>query len=84
MSENRNRIQKNAKWFMKIHRRLINPPYPVRIACPACTHWLIEVNADLIEIDNGFGLPPSELKAIDVWMRIKHTCGAKITLYWKA
>lgn len=83
-SDRRRRIQKDARWFVKLHRRLINPPYPVRIYCPACGHPFCEVNADLVEIENSFGLPAVELKAVDAWSQHKHTCGAKITLYWKA
>jgi hypothetical protein len=75
-------VQKDAKWFLKIHRRLIKPPYPVKIPCPGCSHWLIEVNSDIVEISNDFGLPPRELKAVDVWMRIRHSCGTMVTLYW--
>lgn len=77
-------IQKSARWFMTVHRRLIRPPYPVRIYCPACGHPFCEINAELMEISNHFGLPPEELKAPDAWSQHKHTCGAKITLYWKS
>ncbi len=76
--------QYSARWFLKIHRRLIKPPYPVLIRCPGCGHGFIEVNADVIEISNDFGLPAKELKAVDVWQRIKHSCGALVVVYWKA
>lgn len=78
------RVQKGATWFIKLHRRLIKPPYPVDIRCPSCGYWMMKVNSDIIEISNDFGLPPKELKAVDVWMRIKHQCGATINLYWNA
>lgn len=72
-----------GRWFIKIHRRLLKPPYPVIIYCPACGKSLIRVNADLIEIANNFGLKEEELTAQDAWSEQKHTCGAKIALYWK-
>lgn len=77
-------IQKQARYFIKLHRRIIKPPYPVVIFCPACGRRLIRVNADLIEITNNFGIQESELKAQDAWSEQKHSCGAKITMYWKA
>lgn len=74
----------NVRWFIKIHRRLIRPPYPTMIHCPNCGGKLIEVNSDMIEVDNDFGIAPQELTAKDTWSRLKHgRCGAKITLYWK-
>lgn len=76
--------QKKAKWFIKIHRRLIKPPYPVLIHCPACGRPYIRINADMFEIDNSVGLKEVELSAGDMWTEQKHSCGAKITLYWKA
>lgn len=77
-------VQNNARYFMKIHRRLIKPPYPVKIACPACGRWFIEVNADTIEVTNDHGLPYREVKADDVWQKIKHNCGTTIVLYWNS
>jgi hypothetical protein len=76
--------QKRARYFIKLHRRLMKPPYPVKIMCPACGHPFIRVNSDLIEIVNNAGLLESELTAQDAWSEQKHGCGAKITLYWKA
>jgi hypothetical protein len=69
-------------WSLKIHQRLIKPPYPVYIACPACGHKLISVNADMIEISNDFGLPWSEIKSFYKWQQIKHSCGSKINMIW--
>lgn len=83
-SNRRYGIQKGARYFIKVHRRLIKPPYPVKIFCPACGHSLIKVNSDLIEISNSFGLKEEELTATDCWSEQKHTCGAKVALYWKA
>lgn len=76
-------VESKARWFIKLHRRMIKPPYPVNINCPACGRWLVRVNSDLIELNNDFGLQPRELKASDRWTQTKHSCGAKITLYWK-
>lgn len=73
----------NVKWFYRIHRRLIKPPYPVKLPCPNCGRYFIEVSADMIEIDNYEGAGYLDITAKDIWARIKHTCGAKITLYWK-
>lgn len=74
----------NVKWFVKIHRRLIKPPYPTMIHCPNCGGKLIEVSSDMIEVDNYEGVKYIDINAKDVWQRIKHkACGAKITLYWK-
>lgn len=73
-----------GRWFIKLHRRLIKPPYPTMIFCPACGRPLIRVNSDLIEIVNNFGMQESEIHAQDAWSEQKHSCGAKITLYWKA
>lgn len=75
-------VQQNAKWFIKLHRRLIKPPYPVLISCPACGHKLIEVNSDLVEMSNDFGLAPRELTAKDTWTRIRHGCGSYIVIYY--
>lgn len=72
-----------ADWYIKLHRRLIKPPYPVLIFCPNCGHGLIEVNADVLEISNDIGLPPTELQASDAWNRLRHSCKAKIVLYYK-
>jgi hypothetical protein len=77
-------VQKNTRWFIKLHRRLIKPPYPIKVHCPACGHPFMKVNSDLIEISNNFGLSEMDLKAVDAWSQHKHTCGAKITLYWKS
>lgn len=76
--------QKDARYFITLHRRLMKPKQPTRIYCPACGHPFCEVNVDLIEISNNFGISKAELKAMDAWSQHKHTCGAKITLYWKA
>ena len=76
--------QKRARYFIKIHRRLVKPPYPCMIFCPACGHPYIRINADLVEIVNNAGLREVELTANDMWSEQKHSCGAKITLYWKA
>lgn len=73
----------NVKWFVKIHRRLIHPPYPTMIHCPNCGRPFIEVSSDLIEVDNYEGARYIDIAAKDIWCRIKHGCGAKITLYWK-
>lgn len=79
MRGNRN----NVKWFFKIHRRLIKPPYPVLLFCPNCGNPFIEINHDIVEISNDFGLPYTQLTAKNTWIRQKHErCGAKITLYW--
>lgn len=75
-------MQAGAKWSMIIHRRLIKPPYPVQLKCPGCGRTFVEVNSDVVMISNDFGLPPKELKAIDVWSRIRHNCGTTIVLYW--
>lgn len=74
--------QQNATYYYRIHRRLIKPPYPILLFCANCGHGLIEVNSDQVEIANSFGLPSNELKVADVWHRIKHSCGASITIYW--
>lgn len=76
--------QKRARYFIRLHRRLMKPPFPVTVMCPACGHPFTRVNSDLIEISNNFGIQESELGAMDAWSQHKHTCGAKITLYWKA
>jgi hypothetical protein len=72
-----------SDWIFKIHRRMIKPPYPVLIFCPGCGHGLIEVNANYVEVDNSFGLSPKQLRAEDIWSRLKHSCGSTIVLYWK-
>ncbi len=77
-------VQTNARWFIKVHRRMIKPPYPVLMSCPACGHKLVEINADVFELSNDFGLPPRELTAKDIWMRLRHSCGAFIVFYYKA
>ena len=53
------------------------------IACPNCGHDLIIFNSDLIEIENSFGLSELDLTAHDAWSQQRHTCGAKIALFWK-
>lgn len=83
MGRERLNRQKNARWILKVHRRLIKPPYPTMIACPNCGHNLIIVNSDLIEIENSFGLSELDLTAHDAWSQQRHTCGAKIALFWK-
>lgn len=72
-----------TKWFVKLHHRLIKPPFPVDIRCPACGHWLTKVNSDTIEISNDHGVSIKELKAGDSWNTVTHGCGAVINLYWK-
>lgn len=81
MSERLNR-QKDTRWIMKLHRHLVKPPYPVLVGCPNCMHPLVEVNATTIEIENTIGFGGKDVLAKDAWLRIRHTCGAKITLYW--
>lgn len=74
----------NVKWFIKLHRRLIKPPYPTMLHCPNCGGPLIEVNSDMVEVSNDPGMPKQQLTAKDAWSRIKHyKCGAMIVLYWK-
>lgn len=80
---NGNGIQKNARYFFKFHRRLIKPPYPVKIHCPGCGRPFVRVNTDLIEVENSFGMQERELKAVDTWTEYRHTCGTKIVTYWK-
>lgn len=74
--------QQNATYYIRLHRRMIKPPYPILIFCPNCGHGLIEVNADIIEISNSFGLPPTELVVTDIWHRLTHSCKAKLVIYW--
>lgn len=73
---------KNVKWTIKLHRHLFKPPYPVRIACPACRHWWMSVNAGSIEVENGHGMNYNEVLPNNVWMRIQHQCGVWVTFYW--
>lgn len=75
-------LQENSRWFIKLHKRLIKPTEPVYIHCPACGRNLFQVNSDMIEITNDFGIQKTELKAVDSWMRLKHTCKAMIVVYW--
>lgn len=80
LKNNRN----NMKWFMRIHRRLIRPPYPTKIYCPNCGRPFIKVSSDMVEVTNDLGLSFSDLTARDVWAQVKHqSCGAIITLFWK-
>lgn len=83
-SRNIRNNRNNMVWFIKIHRRLIRPPFPTMIHCPNCGGPLIEVNADMAEVSNDPGIPFSEVVAKDPWVRLRHyKCKAKITLYWK-
>lgn len=75
-------VQPHTRWFMKLHRGQIKPPFPVNINCPACGRWLLKVNAATVEIENSFGVNHKELTANDRWLQIKHTCTAKITIFW--
>ena len=72
-----------ADWYLKLHRQQLKPPFPVLIFCPNCGHSLIEVNANGLELSNDIGLPATQLQASDAWMRIRHSCKAKIVLYYK-
>lgn len=74
--------QQRANWYVRLHRGTMKPPYPILIFCPNCGHGLIQVNAETIEISNGYGLPSTEIEARDVWQRIIHSCKAAIVLYW--
>ena len=75
-------LQKDSQWFIKLHKRLIKPQAPVHVHCPACGRTIFEVNSSMIEISNDFGIQTKELKAIDSWMRVRHTCSAYIVVYW--
>jgi hypothetical protein len=75
-------LQRDAFYSIKLHQRLIKPPYPVMISCPACGHKFMEVNSDIIEISNDFGLPWNEIRAFYHWQRIKHSCGSFINVLW--
>lgn len=82
MSRLEGRRQQKADYYYRVHRAQVKPPYPVLLFCVNCGHGLIQVNSDTVEISNSFGLPPTLLKAEDVWQRIKHSCGASIVIYW--
>lgn len=75
--------QKGARYMVKVHRRLLKPPYPTFLPCPNCGHPWIIVNSNLIEIENSFGMSELDTIARDAWSQQKHTCGAKIVLWWK-
>lgn len=72
------------EWFVKVHASQMHPPYPALVYCPNCGHGLIEVNATAFEVSNDIGMESSTLTGSDPWFRLRHSCRAKIVLYWKA
>lgn len=70
-------------WIVKVHADQLRPPWPVLIMCPNCGHGLIEANATGFEVSNDIGVEPSSLlDSNDPWFRLRHSCRAKIVLYY--
>jgi hypothetical protein len=71
------------EWIVKVHSSQLIPPYPVIIFCPNCGHGMIEANGTSFELSNDLGMSPSSLVGSDPWYRLRHSCKAKIVLYYK-
>lgn len=77
------RRQKDITLYYRIYKNMLKGPLETLLFCAACGHGLISVNSDTVEVSNDFGLPPKYLEPGDAWMKLKHTCGAMVVLYWK-
>lgn len=79
-----NRRNGDARFVFFLHKRLVKPRRPLLLHCAGCGRPFLEVNSDMIEISNSFGIDQQSLKASDSWIRHKcRSCGAHISILWK-
>jgi hypothetical protein len=74
--------QKGGKFFYKIHKSQVKPPYPVILFCAGCGHSLFKVNSDTIEVANDRGFDYKDVLTEDIWIQLRHRCGNFLTFYW--